>query len=400
MQDKGEQGTQVPEIRFGGFSEEWEEKRLGTVTESFSGGTPQVGIEEYYKGEIPFIRSAEINSSFTELFISEIGLKNSSAKMVDIGCILYALYGATSGEVGLSQINGAINQAILAILPNKETSAAFIMQWLRKNKPQIINTYLQGGQGNLSGTIVKGLIVNLPNTQEQTKIGDFFQQIDRLISQHQQKHDKLLNIKKALLEKMFPQPGKTEPEIRFQEFSGEWKVSNLKDLAEFNPKSELPENFKYVDLESVVDTDMISYRMESKTSAPSRAQRLAKQGDVFYQTVRPYQKNNYLFNKPDNDFVFSTGYAQMRPFEDSYFLLSLVQNSQFVKKVLDNCTGTSYPAINSKDLSYLEISFPEAKEQAKIGNLFQQLDRLINQHQTQIQKLNHLKQAFLSKMFV
>jgi len=161
-----------------------------------------------------------------------------------------------------------------------------------------------------------------------------------------------------------------------------WEQRKLGELAEFNPKAELPVTFEYVDLESVIGTEMIAHRAENKSSAPSRAQRLAQQGDLFYQTVRPYQKNNYLFEKPDKNYVFSTGYAQMRPYRDGYFLLCLVQNESFVRVVLDNCTGTSYPAINSNDLAKLDVFFSEnEKEQQAIGNLFRNLDHLITLHQ-------------------
>lgn len=129
---------------------------------------------------------------------------------------------------------------------------------------------------------------------------------------------------------------------------------------------------------------MLSHRTEVKSSAPSRAQRLANTGDLFYQTVRPYQKNNYLFEKPDNNYVFSTGYAQMRPYVDGYFLLSLVQSERFVKVVLDNCTGTSYPAINANDLAEIEVAAPSDESEAqKIGAIFRSIDNLITLHQRQ-----------------
>ena len=160
----------IPILRFAGHSEPWEQHKLGEISESYSGGTPSVAIQSYYGGSIPFIRSAEINSKNTELYLTEEGLNNSSAKLVDVGDILYALYGATSGEVGISQINGAINQAILAIKPKIEYDSNFIMQWLRRQKMSIISTYLQGGQGNLSGSIVKDLALYAPTKQEeQTK---------------------------------------------------------------------------------------------------------------------------------------------------------------------------------------------------------------------------------------
>ena len=172
------------------------------------------------------------------------------------------------------------------------------------------------------------------------------------------------------------------PNIRFKGFTDDWEQRKLNEVAEFNPKSELPDEFEYVDLESVVGTEMISHRTETKDSAPSRAQRLAQPGDVFFQTVRPYQKNNYLFSKLDNNYVFSTGYAQMRPNIDTAFLMSFLQTDSFVKIVLDNCTGTSYPAINSSDLSNLEISLPKSfEEQKKVGKTIISIDNLITLHQ-------------------
>ena len=163
----------------------WEQRKLGDISESYSGGTPTADKKEYYNGDIPFIRSGEISSDKTELFITDEGLNNSSAKMVQIGYILYALYGATSGEVSISKLKGAINQAVLAIHPRQNYDSQFLMQWLRKSKDNIIGTYLQGGQGNLSGNIVKELIVDVPTYEEQKEIGAYFQQLDNLITLHQ-----------------------------------------------------------------------------------------------------------------------------------------------------------------------------------------------------------------------
>ena len=145
---------------------------------------------------------------------------------------------------------------------------------------------------------------------------------------------------------------------------------------------------------------MVSHRTETRETAPSRAQRLARTGDVFFQTVRPYQRNNYLFEKPDNNYVFSTGYAQMRPKIDAEFLMCFLQTDSFVKVVLDNCTGTSYPAINSNDLSNLEIVLPASDdEQRRIGSFISNLDNLITLHQRKYDKLTKAKKSMLEKMF-
>ena len=190
------------------------------------------------------------------------------------------------------------------------------------------------------------------------------------------------------------------PAIRFAGFAEDWEERKLGDVAEFNPKAVLPNTFEYVDLESVVGTELIGHRTESRATAPSRAQRLAQRGDVFYQTVRPYQKNNYIFTLPYCDYVFSTGYAQMRPSISSSFLFSRLQGDSFVKTVLDRCTGTSYPAINATDLSEVKIMMPDDEvEQAKIGATFCKLDRLITLHQREHDKTVNIKKALLEKMF-
>ncbi|WP_195261447.1 restriction endonuclease subunit S [Bifidobacterium longum] len=196
-------GESVPEIRFAGFTDPWEQRKLGELTESYSGGTPAAGESEFYGGSIPFIRSAEIAAESTELFLTEKGYESSSARMVKPGDVLYALYGATSGEVAVSRQKGAINQAILAILPRDDCDARYITAWLRKQKGYIVTTYLQGGQGNLSGVIVKNLEVSIPSLPEQQKIGFMLSHLDSLITLHQRKLELLQNIKKSLLDKMF-----------------------------------------------------------------------------------------------------------------------------------------------------------------------------------------------------
>ena len=236
---------------------------------------------------------------------------------------------------------------------------------------------------------------------ETQKIADYFTHLDHLITLHQRKLEKLKIVKKAMLENCFPKNGEKVPKFRFSGFTGDWEQRKLGELAVFNPKEELPDVFEYVDLESVVGTEMLFHRTEEKSTAPSRAQRLANNGDLFYQTVRPYQKNNYLFEKLDKHYVFSTGYAQLRPFVDGYFLLSLVQNGQFVKTVLDNCTGTSYPAINANDLAEIEVFFPKDEcEHHQIGTYFRSLDHLITLHHRKLEKLKLIKKSFLEKMFV
>ena len=234
----------------------------------------------------------------------------------------------------------------------------------------------------------------LPPLVERERIANILSAQDKVIECYEKKIEQLKRMKKYYLQKMFPKDGEEYPEIRFKGFTDTWEQCKLGELAIFNPKAELPDVFEYVDLESVVGTEMLSHRTESKRTAPSRAQRLAQTGDLFYQTVRPYQKNNYLFEKSDRNYVFSTGYAQLRPIIDGRFLLCLVQNEGFVKVVLDNCTGTSYPAINSNDLAQIEVCSPNnPQEQEKIGAFFSHLDHLITLHQRKCEEEKKKKKA-------
>lgn len=198
------EGKTLPEWRFPEFQGcgEWKSKSMGKACKMFSGGTPDTSKKEFYGGTIPFIRSAEINKSSTELFITEEGFKNSSAKMVKKGDILIALYGANSGEVALSKIDGAINQVILCL--RHETNNAFVYHYFTHMKNRIISKYIQGGQGNLSGQIIKSVNLYFPKTEEQQKVADCLSEIDTMITEQSNRLEQLKTHKKGLMQGLFP----------------------------------------------------------------------------------------------------------------------------------------------------------------------------------------------------
>ena len=182
------------------------------------------------------------------------------------------------------------------------------------------------------------------------------------------------------------------PELRFPEFLeiDDWKEKTLNKICKINPSSkELPESFIYIDLESVKAGTLLQKKKIQRTGAPSRAQRLLKSGDIIFQMVRPYQKNNYFFQKEDDsDYVASTGYAQLRAYESGMYLYQYLYNDSFINKVLAKCTGSNYPAINSNDLSHIKIEIPEYSEQEKIADCLSSIDSLVK---NQVQKLEALK---------
>src|SRR5690554_3255213 len=199
-----QEGERVPKFRFPEFENdgEWEEKKLGEVFTSYSGGTPSTTEKNYYGGNIPFIRSAEISKAKTELFLTDLGLNKSSAKLVSKGDLLVALYGANSGDVALCAIDGAINQAILCL--KSKYSNAFTYHYLSFKKEWIVARYIQGGQGNLSGDIVKSIAIRFPGKSEQQKIASCLSAVDDLIKAETEKIEALKAHKKGLMQGLFP----------------------------------------------------------------------------------------------------------------------------------------------------------------------------------------------------
>jgi len=358
--------TREPRCFLGSFDFSWEQRKVGEVSESYSGGTPSVGVKEYYGGQIPFIRSAEINSEITELFLTEEGLKNSSARLVAVGDILYALYGATSGEVGRARLKGAINQAILAIKPHTDYDSEYLAQWLRKSKHSIIETYLQGGQGNLSGTIVKELSVDFPSLKEQKAIGDFFRQLDNLITLHQRKCVFLFGFFQAFISMIFTASTFSWEQRKFEEIAVRSSVICSDDT--------LP-RVEYEDI--VSGAGRLNKDIYAKQSSKSGI--AFHQGDVLYGKLRPYLQNWLL---PTFDGLAVGDFWVLQPQNaDSSFLYRLIQSRQF-DEVANQSTGTKMPRADWKLVSKTVFSIPSnISEQAAIGTYFTALDSLITLHQ-------------------
>ena len=207
----------------GVIPEDWEVKRLGEFSTFFSGGTPRSGNPSFYSGDIPFIRSGEIDHDKTELFLSKEGLENSSAKLVEKGDLLYALYGANSGQCAISKINGAINQAILCIRPNSDRY--YILSVLQLNKDYYYNAYLQGGQGNLSAEIVSNYRIALPSIKKQKQICQLLSLWDTAIAKQTALIERLTLRKRGLMQQLLT--GKK----RLKGFEGEWEKRAINSFA-------------------------------------------------------------------------------------------------------------------------------------------------------------------------
>lgn len=243
--------------------------------------------------------------------------------------------------------------------------------------------------------------IYVPSIEEQQKVVDFFSTINKKIQFQQEKINLLKEQKKGYMQKIFKQ------EIRFKDNGGDypsWEIKELNRVSEINPKSpSLNDEFYYIDLESVENGVLVKVEVVSKKDAPSRAQRVVQKDDILYQTVRPYQKNNYyVLENKSTQTVASTGYAQIRVKKDinAIYLYQYLQTSEFTNSVLKSCTGTSYPAINSSDLGNLTIKIPSLKEQIKIANCLSKLDEKIQLEQQKLEVLQKQKKGFMQQMFI
>ena len=191
------------------------------------------------------------------------------------------------------------------------------------------------------------------------------------------------------------------PKLRFKDFDDEWVIKRLDEISEINPKTrELPENFVYIDLDSVNNGILTKFNKINKIDAPSRAQRCLDLNDILFQTVRPYQMNNFFFELNDCDYVASTGYAQIKSQIFPRFLYYYLHYYKFVNDVLNRCTGSSYPAINSTDLKKIKIKIPSSfNEQKLIGDLFHKIDKKIELLENKYEYYQYFKKYLMQQIF-
>ncbi|MBC4013062.1 restriction endonuclease subunit S [Morganella morganii] len=402
--------NKVPDIRFKGFSGAWDKKILGDLVKLENGFAFQ---SKYFKNkptQVIVLTPGSVNIGG--------GFKAGKGQYYDEKQEVPSKYVFKPGEMFITMTDLTPTAQALgfpAIIPKDENTylhnqrlgklvgfqgdIAFLYNLLRttiKQKEVVLAS---------SGTTVKhtspdkflNRICLFPKKQEQTIIGNYFQKLDSLINQHQQKHDKLNNIKKAMLEKMFPKPGETIPEIRFKGFSGEWEERAFSDIAtrvSIHHQSTCLPCVEYEDIvagEGCLNKDIYQKKI-------FKAGLKFKAGDILFGKLRPYLKNWFL---ADFEGLAVGDFWVLRADNvASTFLFSLIQTSKF-EYISNLSAGSKMPRSDWGLVSSSCFFVPkDIFESNEIGNYFQKLDTLINLHQQQITKLNNIKQACLSKMFV
>ena len=410
--------SDAPAIRFKGFSDAWEQRKLGDIADIVGGGTPSTGNQSYWDGDIDWYAPAEIadqiyaNSSQKK--ITGLGYENSSAKMLPPGTVLFTSR-AGIGKTAILTRKGCTNQGFQSIVPHRgELDSYFIFS--RTEELKRYGELVGAGSTfvEVSGKQMAVMELMMPPTmREQQTIGGFFQQLDHLITLHQRKFEKLTNVKKSMLEKMFPQNGCSYPEIRFKGFTDAWEQRKLGELVDrvvrknTNNESTLPLTISA----QYGLVDQITYFNNRVASRDVSNYYLVLNGEFAYNksTSDGYPfgavKRLDLYEKG----VLSTLYIVFSPKKeqqvDSDFLTVFFDTDRWHKGVAERAAegarNHGLLNISAEDFFDIDLSVPkDVAEQKQIGAFIRQLDNLITLHQRELEKLQNIKKSMLEKMFV
>ena len=398
MKIDGKTSHNSPSIRFPEFTGEWENKRIGDIGKFFSGGTPSSSRKDFYGGEIPFIRSGEIHSDKTELFLTQEGYKNSSAKMVEVGDILLALYGANSGDISISQMRGAINQAILCIRTN--VAPVFFKSVWEKHAQKILNTYLQGGQGNLSADIVKKITISIPSQIEQAKIAALFSHLDERISIQNRLIDRLQSLMIGLNNSLYEQYG-NDITTSFMELGYSYSGLSGKSAKDFGSGKPF---ITYLNVYSNIIVDETDYQYVRINDGEK--QNIVRTGDVLFTlssetpeevgigSVYLGEKEVYL-----NSFCFGI-HIERNQLAYSPYLSYYVTSTAFRKFIYPFAQGSTRFNLCKADFEKASIKLPSLDNQKRISAMLDCIAEKIQAEKAILEYYNIQRQYLLRQMFI
>ena len=396
----------IPEVRFAGFTDAWEQRKLGELADIVGGGTPSTGVSDYWDGNIDWYAPAEIAEQIyltsSQRKITEEGYNHSSAKMLPVGTVLFTSR-AGIGKTAILARKGCTNQGFQSIVPHKgELDSYFIFSRTEELK-QYGETVGAGSTFvEVSGKQMANMELMMPKTMaEQKTIGQYFANLDRLITLHQRKYERLKNVKKSMLEKMFPKNGSNIPEIRFAGFTDAWEQRKLGDVAQYrNGKAHencIDENGKYI----VVNSKFVSTDGEVKKFSNMQNEALFENEIAFVLSDVPNGRaiaRTYLVEKSDK-YTLNQRIAGITPLNETYpYFLYILMNRHPYFLAFDD--GAKQTNLSVSDVMGFETYYPKYNEQQKIGAYFRNLDNLITLHQRKLEKLQNIKKSMLEKMFV
>ena len=400
-----------PKIRFQGYTEDWEQRKLSDVAEIIGGGTPSTGVAEYWDGDIDWYAPAEINDQIyvdcSERKITRLGLENSSAKILPANKTVLFTSRAGIGKTAILRHEGATNQGFQSMVLDEETNSYFVfsMSSIIKDKAERVasgSTFAE-----ISGKMLGNLEFMFPSKAEQDKIGGYFENLDNLITLHQRKCDETKKLKKYMLQKMFPQNGHSVPEIRFAGFTEDWEQRKLGEVAGKvigggTPKTNIEEywngDIPWIQSSNVQENEMFNFDIPKSITREGLDKSAAKMVPENSIAVVTHVGVGKLVFVPF-PYTTSQDFTSLAELETDanftcYSLFQRLQNDLHVVQ------GSAIKGITKDDLLTKEIMVPVIEEQKKIGECFRNLDHLITLHQQKCEKLQKIKKFMLQNMFV
>ena len=378
-----------PAIRFKGFTDSWEQRKLGELAEIVGGGTPSTSVNSYWDGDIDWYAPAEIGEQIylesSQRKITEEGLNKSSAKILPIGTVLFTSR-AGIGKTAILLKEGCTNQGFQSIVPNKVKLDSYFIFTRSEELKRYGETVGAGSTFvEVSGKQMANMELMMPKTMlEQQQIGEYFANLDHLITLHQRKYDKLTKVKKSMLEKMFPKNGTNVPEIRFKGFTDAWEQRKFGDVGsvamckrifkgQTSDNGEVP--FYKIGTFGGKPDAFISRELfneyKTKYPYPNKGDILISASGSIGRTVEFTGKDEYF---QDSNIVWLKHKSEI----DNNFLKVLYSVVEW------SCEGSTIKRLYNDNFLKTEFMLPQIDEQIKLGTFFASLDNLITLHQRKL----------------
>ena len=399
----------VPQIRFTGFTDPWEQRKLGEVASGFEYGLNAAASD--FDGEKKYLRITDIDDQTREFRTDDLSSPDINNPIDDRyllkeGDILFARTGASVGKTYLYKASdGKTYYAgfLIRAHVSDEADAGFIFQstLTERYKQFVLLTSQRSGQPGINAQEYSDLLLPLPSLMEQRRIGAFFDRLDSLITLHQRKCDKLCVLKKSMLDKMFPKGGSLYPEIRFAGFTDPWEQRKLGELFEESDERASDREILSVSVANGIYPASESDR-ETNPGASLANYKIVHFGDVVYNSMRMWQG---AVDASRYDGIVSPAYVVARPNSEVYarFFARLLRQPMLLKQYQQVSQGNSKDTqvLKFDDFASIGISMPVSEnEQRQIGGFFDRLDSLITLHQRKLELLRNIKKSMLDKMFV
>ncbi|WP_445544269.1 restriction endonuclease subunit S [Bifidobacterium longum] len=388
-------GESVPEIRFAGFTDPWEQRKLGEIVSIGAGAPPSA----FSAGNFLYVKVDDLNESSHFQFDSAQRVDaNTAVKPIRKGSIIFAKRGAAilGNKVRVLGKTAYIDTNMMALEP-RGVDADFL--WLFINQTGLYRIADTSTIPQINNKHIEPYPVDIPNMAEQQAIGTFFSRLDDLITLHQRKYDKLVIFKKSMLEKMFPKDGESVPEIRFAGFTDPWEQRKLGEIVSIGagapPSAFSAGNFLYVKVDDLNESSHFQFDSAQRVDANTAVKPIRKGSIIFAKRgaailgnkVRVLGKTAYI----------DTNMMALEPRGVDADFLWLFINQTGLYRIADTST---IPQINNKHIEPYPVDIPNMAEQQAIGTFFSRLDDLITLHQRKLELLQDIKKSLLDKMFV